>query len=111
MPDNLEALRERAKAIRKDIVRMTTEAGSGHPSSSLSATDMVTALYFGDDPNIDSDTVFGVSKSLVVEAKDDPASPVPGLRAVHYDFRLAKAAPGESGRVGADPTKLMKAAE
>jgi transketolase len=26
---------------------MTTEAGSGHPSSSLSATEMVTALYFG----------------------------------------------------------------
>ncbi|MEA2632423.1 MAG: transketolase [Chloroflexota bacterium] len=47
MPDNLEALRERAKAIRKDIVRMTTEAGSGHPSSSLSATEFVTALYFG----------------------------------------------------------------
>jgi hydroxyquinol 1,2-dioxygenase len=73
--------------------------------------ELVTALYFGDDPNIDSDTVFGVSKSLVIEAKDDPASPIPGLRAVHYDFRLAKAAPGESGRVGADPTKLMKAAE
>lgn len=73
--------------------------------------ELVTALYFGDDPNIDSDTVFGVSQSLVVEAKDDPASPIPGLRAVHYDFRLAKAAPGESGRVGADPTKLMKAAE
>jgi hydroxyquinol 1,2-dioxygenase len=73
--------------------------------------ELVTALYFGDDPNIDSDTVFGVSQSLVVEAKDDPASPMPGLRAVHYDFRLAKAAPGESGRVGADPTKLMKAAE
>jgi hydroxyquinol 1,2-dioxygenase len=73
--------------------------------------ELVTALYFGDDPNIDSDTVFGVSQSLVVEAKEDPASPMPGLRAVHYDFRLAKAAPGESGRVGADPTKLMKAAE
>ena len=73
--------------------------------------ELVTALYFGDDPNIDSDTVFGVSQSLVVDAKDDPASPIPGLRAVHYDFRLAKAAPGESGRVGADPTKLMKAAE
>ena len=26
---------------------MTTEAGSGHPSSSLSATEVVTALYFG----------------------------------------------------------------
>ena len=73
--------------------------------------ELVTALYFADDPNIDSDTVFGVSQSLVVDAHADPASPVPGLRAVHYDFRLAKAAPGESGRVGADPTKLMKAAE
>ncbi len=73
--------------------------------------ELVTALYFGDDPNIDSDTVFGVSQSLVVDARNDPDSPIPGLRAVHFDFRLAKAAPGESGRVGADPTKLMKAAE
>jgi hydroxyquinol 1,2-dioxygenase len=73
--------------------------------------ELVTALYFGDDPNIDSDTVFGVSQALVVDSKVDSDSPVPGLRAVHYDFRLAKAAPGESGRVGADPTKLMKAAE
>lgn len=73
--------------------------------------ELVTALYFGDDPNIDSDTVFGVSEALVVDAKEDANSPIPGLRAVHYDFRLAKAAPGESGRVGADPTKLMKAAE
>jgi transketolase len=47
MPDNLEDLLNRAKAIRKDILRMTTEAGSGHPSSSLSATEIVTALYFG----------------------------------------------------------------
>jgi len=28
-------------------LRMTTEAGSGHPSSSLSATEVITALYFG----------------------------------------------------------------
>ncbi|MBS0643101.1 MAG: dioxygenase [Acetobacteraceae bacterium] len=68
--------------------------------------ELVTALYFGDDPYIGSDTVFGVSQSLVVEIKDDPASPIPGLRAVHYDFRLARQAPGESGRVGADPTKM-----
>jgi len=73
--------------------------------------ELVTALYFGDDPYIDSDTVFGVSQSLVVDAREDPASPIPSLRAVHYDFRMARAAPGESGRVGADPTKLMKAAE
>jgi protocatechuate 3,4-dioxygenase beta subunit len=71
--------------------------------------ELVTALYFGDDAHIDSDTVFGVSGSLVVNAADDPNSPLPGLRAVHYDFRLAAAAPGESGRVGADPSKLMAA--
>jgi hydroxyquinol 1,2-dioxygenase len=73
--------------------------------------ELVTALYFADDPHVGSDTVFGVSQSLVVDAVDDPASPVPGLRAVHFDFRLAKAAPGETGRVGADPTKLARAAE
>ena len=32
---------------KANIIRITTEAGSGHPSSSLSATDVVTALYFG----------------------------------------------------------------
>lgn len=68
--------------------------------------ELVTALYFGDDEHIDSDTVFGVSGSLVVNAKNDPNSPIKALKAVHYDFRLARAAPGESGRVGADPTKL-----
>jgi hydroxyquinol 1,2-dioxygenase len=74
--------------------------------------ELVTALYFGDDAYIDSDTVFGVSGSLVVAAKDDPDAPVPGLRGVRYDFSLAKADPGESGRVGADPTTFMnKAAE
>ena len=47
MPDTLDQLLARAKVIRADILRMTTEAGSGHPSSSLSATEFVTALYFG----------------------------------------------------------------
>lgn len=73
--------------------------------------ELVTALYFADDEHIDSDTVFGVSGSLVVQAKDDPASPIAGLQAVHYDFRLAHAEAGDTGRVGADPSKLMKAAE
>jgi len=35
-----------ANKIRKDIVRMITEAKSGHPGGSLSAVDVVTALYF-----------------------------------------------------------------
>lgn len=47
MPASLEDLLTRAKTIRSHILRSTTEAGSGHPSSSLSATEFVTALYFG----------------------------------------------------------------
>ena len=47
MSETLDALLARAKSIREDILRMTTEAGSGHPSSSLSAVEVVTALYFG----------------------------------------------------------------
>jgi transketolase len=44
---SLAELKETAKAIRRDIIRMTTAAGSGHPTSSLSAVEVVTALYFG----------------------------------------------------------------
>lgn len=44
---NLNQLKEFAKQVRKDIVIMTTEAGSGHPSSSLSAVEVLTALYAG----------------------------------------------------------------
>ena len=43
----LPELQEKARIIRQHIVRMTTAAGSGHPSSSMSATEVVTALYFG----------------------------------------------------------------
>ena len=34
--------------IRVDIVKMVAEAGSGHPGGSLSAADIMCALYFGD---------------------------------------------------------------
>ncbi len=40
------ALEEKARQIRKDIVRMIHASQSGHPGGSLSATDIVTALYF-----------------------------------------------------------------
>jgi transketolase len=44
---NIDQLKETAKAIRRLIIKITTEAGSGHPTSSLSAVEVVTALYFG----------------------------------------------------------------
>jgi transketolase len=45
-PD-LSALRSRATQIRRHIVEMLAEAASGHPGGSLSAVEIVTALYFG----------------------------------------------------------------
>ena len=44
---SVEELKAKAVTIRELIIRITTEAGSGHPTSSLSAADVVTALYFG----------------------------------------------------------------
>ncbi|MBF7081641.1 transketolase [Desulfallas sp. Bu1-1] len=42
----LERLRDKARQIRRHIVAMVGAAGSGHPGGSLSAADIVTALYF-----------------------------------------------------------------
>jgi len=44
--DIITELKSKANKIRKDIVKMVTEAESGHPGGSLSAADVVTALYF-----------------------------------------------------------------
>ena len=50
----MDELKERATTLRRHIIRMTTAAGSGHPSSSLSAVEVVTALFFGGFLNYDS---------------------------------------------------------
>jgi hydroxyquinol 1,2-dioxygenase len=72
--------------------------------------EVVTALYTHNDPHIDSDTVFGVTDSLVVKVNgSDPASPLPHLPSIKYDFSLAAAGKDESsGRVGADPSQITK---
>ncbi len=43
----LADLQARARTIRKDIITSTTTAGSGHPTSSLSAVEIGVALFFG----------------------------------------------------------------
>ena len=43
---------EVAARVRIDVVRAIHKAGSGHPGGSLSAADIVTALYFK-EMNID----------------------------------------------------------
>jgi len=47
VPASLQELKEKGRTLRQHIIRMTTAAGSGHPSSSLSAVEVVNALYFG----------------------------------------------------------------
>ena len=44
---SIKELQETAWRLSRDIIEITTRAGSGHPSSSLSAIDVMTALYFG----------------------------------------------------------------
>ena len=73
--------------------------------------ELVTAIYYGHDPYIDSDTVFGVSNSLIVNPQPiDPNSPFPNLHTIAFDFTLVRATEGdETSRVGADPASLLAA--
>jgi transketolase len=53
-PD-VAALRDRARIIRRHIVEMLHAAASGHPGGSLSAVEIVTALYFAGFLRYDAD--------------------------------------------------------
>ena len=56
---DLQTLQSKARAVRRDIIIMTSKAGAGHPGGSLSCTDALVALYFeimkGVDPKNDKD--------------------------------------------------------
>jgi len=44
----IEKLKNIARELRRDILKMIAKAGSGHPGGSLSATDIGTALFFSE---------------------------------------------------------------
>ena len=66
--EKVKFLKEKAKVIRRHIVKMLGEAGSGHPGGSLSAADIVAVLYFDvmnirpDDPHWPERDRFVLSK-------------------------------------------------
>ena len=47
-------LKEMCRTVREDIVTMIHKAGTGHPGGSLSAVEIMTALYFGGVMKVDA---------------------------------------------------------
>ncbi|MFN3336020.1 MAG: transketolase [Thermomicrobium sp.] len=45
-PEALARLETLARQLRREVLMMTSEAGSGHPTSSFSAVEILVALYF-----------------------------------------------------------------
>lgn len=54
-PEKIATLEEIARLVRHHILTATTHAGSGHPTSSLSATELMTGLLFGGTFRFDPD--------------------------------------------------------
>lgn len=71
---NAHKLRKIAVDVRKDIIMMIAQAGSGHPGGSLSAADILTVLYFhemkvdSDNPQWDDRDRFTLSKGHAAPA-------------------------------------------
>jgi protocatechuate 3,4-dioxygenase beta subunit len=73
--------------------------------------ELVTALYLRDDPHLQDDVVFGSSDDLAVDVNPkDAECPVKGVPSIRFDMRLSRetAADRASGRVGADPSAILK---
>src|SRR5213596_3328708 len=64
----LDVLKEKGRRLRIHSLRATTEAGSGHPTSCLSAADLVSVIFFNEmrfdpkDPHNPSNDRFVLSK-------------------------------------------------
>ena len=79
---NLEA---KAKELRRHIISMLAEAGSGHPGGSLSAADLVTALYY-DEMNVDPKNPAWDGRDYFVLSKGHAAPALYGILAMKGYF-------------------------
>jgi catechol 1,2-dioxygenase/hydroxyquinol 1,2-dioxygenase len=73
--------------------------------------ELVTALYLRDDPHLADDVVFGSSGDLAVDVvPNDPDCPIKGMPSIRFDMRVSRESEADktSGRVGADPSAIMK---
>ena len=81
-----EQLQIHATSIRRNIVKMVTSAKSGHPGGSLSATDLITTLYFN-FMDINEENVESINRDRFVLSKGHAA---PLLYAVLAEKGLLK---------------------
>src|SRR6266849_4942983 len=68
MPTSIDTLKEKGRRLRILSLKATTEAGSGHPSSCLSAADLMSVIFFHEmqfdpkDPHNPANDRFVLSK-------------------------------------------------
>ena len=65
----ISTLEKIAKELRKSILNVIFKAGSGHPGGSLSATDILTAIYFGDILQYDSSNPSDLKRDRFILSK------------------------------------------
>ncbi len=75
---NIQELKDIARQMRIDIVEMTSAAGSGHPSSSLSMVELLTVLYCGGEMHYDPHNPKAPDRDRFILSKGHA---VPGLYA------------------------------
>jgi len=79
-PANLHAVAQR---LRRDIIDMTTRAGSGHPSSSMSAIDILVALYRGGILSLDPANPHDPDRDRFILSKGHAAPALYAILAEH----------------------------
>ncbi|MGW8224954.1 MAG: transketolase [Anaerolineales bacterium] len=87
---DFEQLNEIARNLRLDILDMTTKAGSGHPSSSFSAVEILTAIYFGGILNYRTDDPWWQGRDRFIMSKGHAAPLLYAVlaRAGYFDRQL-----------------------
>ena len=88
MPENPRitdsaALKNIARELRLDVLESTTRAGSGHLSSSYSAVEILTVLYFAGILKYRSEEPWAADRDRFILSKGHAA---PLLYAQNYDF-------------------------
>lgn len=84
-------LQATAKQLRREIIKMITAAGSGHPGGSLSAADILTVLYF-DKMNIKPEQPDWPGRDYFVLSKGHAAPALYGTLALRGYFPVEEMA-------------------